>query len=108
MDLSGISGSPVRAFRGRCGDPLCDRTSSLGGAGGNRASVRRYRIESASREDENSVLQGQSAATGSPGDVVYVLRLCVRPRKAFNKAEGRAFTRFLPAVDPGKLTDMSR
>lgn len=31
-----------------------------------------------------------------------------RPRKAFNKAEGRAFTRFLPAVDPGKLTDMSR
>src|SRR5258705_13306824 len=42
MDLSEISGSPVRAFRGRCGDPLCDRTSSLGGAGGNRASVRRY------------------------------------------------------------------
>lgn len=31
-----------------------------------------------------------------------------RPRKAFNKSEGRAFTRFLPAVDPGKLTDMSR
>jgi RNA-directed DNA polymerase len=31
-----------------------------------------------------------------------------RPRKAFNKAEGRAFTRFLPAVDPGKLADMSR
>jgi RNA-directed DNA polymerase len=31
-----------------------------------------------------------------------------RPRKAFNKAEGRAFTRFLPAVDPGKLEDMSR
>src|SRR5487761_1396936 len=31
-----------------------------------------------------------------------------RPRKAFNKAEGRVFTRFLPAVDPGKLEDMSR
>jgi RNA-directed DNA polymerase len=31
-----------------------------------------------------------------------------RPRKAFNKAEGRAFTRFLPAVDPGKLASMSR
>jgi group II intron reverse transcriptase/maturase len=31
-----------------------------------------------------------------------------RPRKAFNKDQKRAFTRFLPAVDPGKLTDMSR
>lgn len=31
-----------------------------------------------------------------------------RPRKAFNKAEGWAFTRFLPAVDPGKLASMSR
>jgi group II intron reverse transcriptase/maturase len=31
-----------------------------------------------------------------------------RPRKAFNKVEGRAFTRFLPAVDPGKLAVMSR
>jgi RNA-directed DNA polymerase len=31
-----------------------------------------------------------------------------RPRKAFYKAEGSAFTRFIPAVDPGKLTDMSR
>ena len=31
-----------------------------------------------------------------------------RPRKSFNKAEGRAFTRFLPAVDPDKLAGMSR
>ncbi len=31
-----------------------------------------------------------------------------RPRKAFDKKRKRAFTRFLPAVDPGKLTDMSR
>ena len=31
-----------------------------------------------------------------------------RPRKAFNKAEGRAFTSFLPAVDPDKLSGMSR
>src|SRR4029079_13351607 len=89
VDLSGISRSPVRAFRGRCGDPLCDRTSSLGGAGGNRASVRRYRIESASREDENSVLQGQSAAPGSPGDVVYVLRLCVSSPEGLQQGRGK-------------------
>jgi len=31
-----------------------------------------------------------------------------RSRKAFNKKRRKAFTRFLPAVDPGKLTDMSR
>jgi hypothetical protein len=31
-----------------------------------------------------------------------------RPRKAFNKVEGRAFTSFLPAVDPDKLSGMSR
>lgn len=31
-----------------------------------------------------------------------------RPRKAFNKAEGKAFTRFLPAADPSKLTEISR
>jgi RNA-directed DNA polymerase len=31
-----------------------------------------------------------------------------RPRKAYNKTRKRAFTSFLPAVDPGKLTDMSR
>jgi len=31
-----------------------------------------------------------------------------RPREAFNKKRRRAFTRFLPAVDPGKLADMSR
>ena len=39
--------------------------SQEGLAGGDRASVRRYRIESAPREDENSVLQGQSADAGS-------------------------------------------
>ncbi|MGH3701875.1 MAG: group II intron maturase-specific domain-containing protein, partial [Pseudonocardiaceae bacterium] len=31
-----------------------------------------------------------------------------RPRKAFNKVEGKAFTRFLPAVAPDKLSGMSR
>jgi RNA-directed DNA polymerase len=31
-----------------------------------------------------------------------------RPRKAFNKKQGQAFTSFLPAVAPGKLTEMSR
>jgi group II intron reverse transcriptase/maturase len=31
-----------------------------------------------------------------------------RPREAFNKVEGRAFTGFLPAVDPDKLSGMSR
>lgn len=31
-----------------------------------------------------------------------------RPRKAFDKVRGRARTGFLPAVAPGKLTDMSR
>jgi len=31
-----------------------------------------------------------------------------RPRKAFNKVEGKVFTRFLPAVSPGKLSEMSR
>jgi RNA-directed DNA polymerase len=31
-----------------------------------------------------------------------------RPRKAFDKARKRAYTGFLPAVAPGKLTDMSR
>ena len=31
-----------------------------------------------------------------------------RPRAAFNKASKEAFTGFLPAVAPGKLTDMSR
>ena len=29
-------------------------------------------------------------------------------RKAFNKKQGQAFTSFLPAVAPGKLTEMSR
>jgi group II intron reverse transcriptase/maturase len=31
-----------------------------------------------------------------------------RPRKAYNKTEGKAYTSFLPAVGPGKLTDMRR
>jgi group II intron reverse transcriptase/maturase len=31
-----------------------------------------------------------------------------RPRKAYNKVEGKAFTGFLPAASPDKLTDMSR
>jgi RNA-directed DNA polymerase len=31
-----------------------------------------------------------------------------RPRGAYNKKQHEAFTRFLPAVAPGKLTDMSR
>jgi RNA-directed DNA polymerase len=31
-----------------------------------------------------------------------------RPRKAYNKVSKEAFTGFLPAVAPGKLTDMSR
>ena len=31
-----------------------------------------------------------------------------RPRKAYNKRRGEAFTGFLPAVSPGKLTAMSR
>lgn len=31
-----------------------------------------------------------------------------RPRRAYNAKQGQVFTRFLPAVDPGKLTDMSR
>jgi RNA-directed DNA polymerase len=31
-----------------------------------------------------------------------------RPRKAYNKARKQAYTGFLPAVAPGKLTDMSR
>jgi RNA-directed DNA polymerase len=31
-----------------------------------------------------------------------------RPRKAFDKVRKRSFTGFLPAVAPGKLTDMSR
>jgi RNA-directed DNA polymerase len=31
-----------------------------------------------------------------------------RPRAAYNKKQREAFTRFLPAVAPGKLTDMSR
>jgi RNA-directed DNA polymerase len=31
-----------------------------------------------------------------------------RPREAFNRARKRAYTGFLPAVAPGKLTDMSR
>ena len=31
-----------------------------------------------------------------------------RPRQAYNRKEGRAFTRFLPAVAPEKLTDLSR
>jgi RNA-directed DNA polymerase len=31
-----------------------------------------------------------------------------RPRRAYNKVEGKAFTSFLPAVSPDKLTDMSR
>lgn len=31
-----------------------------------------------------------------------------RPRKAYNKGQKRAFTSFLPAVSPDKLTDMSR
>ena len=31
-----------------------------------------------------------------------------RPREAFNKKQRQAFTSFLPAVAPGKLTDMSR
>jgi group II intron reverse transcriptase/maturase len=31
-----------------------------------------------------------------------------RPRKVYDKKSGQAYTRFLPAVAPGKLTDMSR
>ncbi len=31
-----------------------------------------------------------------------------RPRKAYNKTEGRAFTGFLPAVSQGQLSEMSR
>jgi hypothetical protein len=31
-----------------------------------------------------------------------------RPRKAYNTKQGQVFTSFLPAVAPGKLTDMSR
>src|SRR5664280_1100303 len=31
-----------------------------------------------------------------------------RPRRAYNTKEGQGFTSFLPAVAPGKLTDMSR
>ena len=31
-----------------------------------------------------------------------------RPRGAYNRKQGQAFTRFLPAVAPEKLTDMSR
>jgi len=31
-----------------------------------------------------------------------------RPREAFNTKQGQVFTSFLPAVAPGKLTDMSR
>src|SRR5262249_54201566 len=31
-----------------------------------------------------------------------------RPRKAYDKARKRSFTGFLPAVVPGKLTDVSR
>ena len=31
-----------------------------------------------------------------------------RPRKAFDKRRSRSFTGFLPAVAPGKLTDISR
>jgi RNA-directed DNA polymerase len=31
-----------------------------------------------------------------------------RPRKAYDKVRGKAYTGFLPAVAPGKLTDMSR
>jgi hypothetical protein len=31
-----------------------------------------------------------------------------RPRKAYDKKQKQAYTRFLPAVAPGKLTDMSR
>ena len=31
-----------------------------------------------------------------------------RPRRAYNTKEGQVFTSFLPAVAPGKLTDMSR
>jgi RNA-directed DNA polymerase len=31
-----------------------------------------------------------------------------RPRKVYDKKIGQAYTRFLPAVAPGKLTDMSR
>jgi RNA-directed DNA polymerase len=31
-----------------------------------------------------------------------------RPRKAYNKKQGQTFTSFLPAVAPGKLTEMSR
>jgi group II intron reverse transcriptase/maturase len=31
-----------------------------------------------------------------------------RPRKAYNKSEGKAYTSFLPAVGPGKLTEMRR
>ena len=31
-----------------------------------------------------------------------------RPRKAYNKTEGKAYTSFLPAVGPGKLTEMRR
>jgi RNA-directed DNA polymerase len=32
----------------------------------------------------------------------------LRPRKAYNKRTGEAFTGFLPAVSPGKLCEMSR
>jgi retron-type reverse transcriptase len=77
LDLSGVPGCPVRTFRRRCGDPLCDQTTSLGGAGGDRASVRRSRIEAAPGQDEDSVLQGQPAAPELSGGVVHVLWVCV-------------------------------
>ena len=64
VDDPGIPGRPVRAVRRRCGGPLRDRTPSPPGAGGDRWSVRRDRVGTASRQDEDCVLQGQQAAPG--------------------------------------------
>src|ERR1039457_2819219 len=47
VDGPGVSGLPLRAIRGRRGDPLCDREAGAGGAGRGRPPVRRYRPDPA-------------------------------------------------------------
>src|SRR5664280_1183066 len=73
LDDPGISGCPVREVCRRCGGPLRDRTPGPPGAGGGRSSARRDRVETASRQDADRLLQGWNAAPGVRAGVVHVL-----------------------------------
>src|SRR5664280_728340 len=64
LDDPRISGCPVREVRRRCGDPLRDRAPGPRSAGGGRSSVRRYRVGTSSRQDEDRVLQRRQTSPG--------------------------------------------